>query len=81
MEKVKEILLTAGKTALNSAVELGRSPPGRYRRLLCGQKDLRPGQGESPAPAAGGRRRVRRAGHRLSDPVADRAEEISLHVQ
>ena len=25
MEKVKEILLTAGKTALNSAVELGRS--------------------------------------------------------
>ena len=25
MEKVKEILLTAGNTALNSAVELGRS--------------------------------------------------------
>lgn len=25
MEKVKDILLTAGKTALNSAVELGRS--------------------------------------------------------
>lgn len=87
MEKVKEILLTAGKTALNSAVELGRSVVQLAARLggtaasFVGKKTWRPGQGASPAPAAGCRRGIRRSGRGLCGAVADRAEEISLHVQ